>query len=191
MKSKYFEKPGKENTQASLKLAYETANELNLRTIIIASTTGISALEAIKIFHEESFRLIIVTHQDGFRDIGNEFPSEIKEEILQKRPTTFFHTGTHAFAGLERSFRVSHQTMLPIEIIAMTLRRCFGDGTKVSLEMALMVSDSGLIEDMSEDIICVAGTGKGLDTAWVVTPAYTNQLFNLKMKIPICKPKNF
>jgi len=54
-----------------------------------------------------------------------------------------------------------------------------------------MVSDSGLIKDMSKDIICVAGTGNGLDTAWVVTPSYTNQLFDLKMKIPICKPNNF
>ncbi len=190
MKSKYFEKPGKENTQESLKLAYETAYELNLRTIIIASTTGISALEAIKIFHEESFRLIIVTHQDGFRDIGNEFPSEIKEEILQKRPTTIFHTGTHAFAGLERSFRLSHKTMLPIEMLAITLRRCFGEGTKVTMEMAIMVSDGGLIDTTSE-IICIAGTGRGLDTAWIIKPSYSNKLFDLKMKMAICKPKNF
>lgn len=190
MKSKYFEKTGKENTQESLKLTYETAKELGVKTIVVASTTGRSALEAIKIFREESFRLIIVTHHNGFRDIGNEFPSEIKEKILQKRPTTIFHTGTHAFAGLERSFRLSHQTMLPIEMLAITLRRCFGEGTKVTMEMAIMVADGGLIDTTSE-IICIAGTGRGLDTAWIIKPSYSNKLFDLKMKVPICKPKNF
>ncbi len=190
MESFYFEKTGRTNTLDTLKHALIAAKELNINTIVVASTAGESAVEASKIFHEESFRLIIVTHQDGFRDIGNEFPSEIKKEILQKRPTTIFHTGTHAFAGLERSFRVSHQTMLPIEMLAITLRRCFGEGTKVTLEMTIMVSDSGLI-DTTKDIISIGGTGRGLDTAWIIKPSYSNKLFDLKMKLPICKPKDF
>ncbi len=191
MKSTYFDKKGRENTQKALKLALEAAKELNINTIVISSTTGQSALEAIKIFHEESYQVIIVTHQDGFREIGNELPIEIMEEILRSRPNTIFHTGTHAFAGLERSFRLAQvNTMLPIEMIAITLRRCFGEGTKVTLEMAIMVSDAGLVDPTSE-IICVAGTGRGLDTAWVIKPSYSHKLFDLKMKVPICKPKNF
>ncbi|MFX1283776.1 MAG: pyruvate kinase alpha/beta domain-containing protein [Promethearchaeota archaeon] len=189
MESHYFEKPGRENTLDTLKLAYKAANELNINTIVVASTTGKSALEAINVFGE-SIQLIIVTHQDGFKDVGNEFSAEIKEEILQKRPSTIFHTGTHAFAGLERSFRLKQETMLPIEMIAITLRRCFGEGTKVTMEMALMVSDAGLI-DLTREIISIAGTGRGLDTAWIIKPSYSHKLFNLKMKIPICKPRNF
>lgn len=53
-----------------------------------------------------------------------------------------------------------------------------------------MVSDAGLI-DTTKDIISIAGTGRGLDTAWVVKPTYSNKLFDLKLKIPIYKPKNF
>ncbi len=189
MNSIYFEKSGRDNTLDTLKLAHDAAKELKIDTIVVASTTGQSALEAIKTFNE-TFQLIIVTHQDGFRDIGNEFPIEIKKEILQKHPTTIFHTGTHAFAGLERSFRLKHQTMLPIEMFAITLRRCFGEGTKVTMEMAIMVSDAGLI-DTTSDIISVAGTGRGLDTAWIIKPSYSHKLFDLKMKIPICKPKIF
>ncbi len=191
MKSTYFEKKGRENTQEALKLALEAAKELNINTIVVSSTTGQSALEAIKIFHEESYQVIIVTHQDGFHEIGNELPIEIMEDILRRRPNTIFHTGTHAFAGLERSFRLSQaKTMLPIEMIAITLRRCFGEGTKVTLEIAIMVSDAGLVDTTSE-IICVAGTGRGLDTAWVIKPSYSHKLFDLKMIVPICKPKNF
>ena len=80
--------------------------------------------------------------------------------------------------------------MLPIEMLAITLRRCFGQGTKVTMEMAIMVADGGLIDTTSE-IICIAGTGRGLDTAWIIKPSYSNKLFDLKMKVPICKPKNF
>ena len=193
MKSIYFEEKGSSNTINTLNLAKEASISLNIDTIVVASTKGQSALKAVEIFHNSKYHLIIVKHHDGFRGEGNEFSEEIHSQILSQRPGTHFHVGTHALAGLERTFRTSKitQTMLPVEMIAMTLRQCFGDGTKVSLEMALMVSDSGLIKDISKDIICIAGTGKGLDTAWVVTPAYTNQLFNLKMKIPICKPKNF
>ncbi|MFX0015283.1 MAG: pyruvate kinase alpha/beta domain-containing protein [Promethearchaeota archaeon] len=189
MKSIYFEKTGWENTQVTLNYALVAAKDLNIKTIVVASTMGQSALEAVNIF-DESFRLIIVTHQDGFRDIGNEFSDKVKNEILQKLPTTIFHTGTHAFAGLERSFRLKYQTMLPIEMLAITIRRCFGEGTKVALELAIMVSDAGLI-DMTKDIISIAGTGRGLDTAWIIKPSYSHKLFDLKMKMLICKPKNF
>ena len=127
---------------------------------------------------------------DGFHEEGNEFSEEIKNQILEIRSETLFFTGTHAFAGLERSFRRTHDTMLPIEMIAITLRKCFGEGTKVCLEIAIMSADAGLVNP-STDIICVAGTGKGLDTAWIIKPSYSNKLFDLKMKVPICKPREF
>jgi hypothetical protein len=191
MHSTYFKERGKKNTKQTLKLAYQAAIESGIRTIVVASTKGDSALEAIKTFQDKVFKLIIVTHHSGFRDdVVNELSSEIREKILEERPTTIFHTSTHAFAGLERSFRLVHKTMLPIEMLAITLRRCFGDGTKVAMEMAIMVSDAGLVEPTS-DIICIGGTGRGLDTAWIVKPSYSNRLFELKMKIPICKPENF
>ncbi|MFX0086288.1 MAG: hypothetical protein ACFFAU_11450 [Candidatus Hodarchaeota archaeon] len=191
MQSTYFKERGSKNTKQALRLAYQASIESGIKTIVVASTKGYSALEAIQTFQDEIFQLIIVTHHSGFRDdVVNEFSSEMKKKILEERPTTIFHTSTHAFAGLERSFRLTHDTMLPIEMLAVTLRRCFGEGTKVVMEMAIMVSDAGLIESTS-DIICIAGTGRGLDTAWIVKPSYSNRLFELKMKIPICKPENF
>ncbi|MFX0184937.1 MAG: pyruvate kinase alpha/beta domain-containing protein [Candidatus Hodarchaeota archaeon] len=190
MKSIYFEKKGSENTQHTLDLALEAAKEFNINTIVVASTRGESARAASRTFQDKVFCLIIVQHHDGFKDIGNEFSDQIKEEIVQQRPNTLFHIGSHALSGVERSFRLSLNTMLPIEMLAITLRRCFGDGTKVAMEMAIMVADAGLV-DPTNEIICIGGTGIGLDTAWVVKPSYSNKLFDLKMKFPICKPKNF
>ncbi|MHA2227072.1 MAG: pyruvate kinase alpha/beta domain-containing protein [Candidatus Hodarchaeales archaeon] len=167
MTSTYFEKSGRDNTLNSLKLAYSAAKKWDVRTIVVSSTSGTSALEATNVFNQKSLNLIIVTHHDGFRHVGNEFPPEIKENILRKLPSAIFHTGSHALSGVERSFRRSHDTLLPVEMIAITLRKCFGEGTKVCMEMAIMVSDAGLVKPEGE-IICIAGTGKGLDTAWLV-----------------------
>ncbi len=189
----YFEKVGKLNTHQTLELVRNTFETLKIKTVVVASTTGESALQAATMFKKDPIRLIIVRHMDGFRHPGNEFSLDTYNEILRIRPSTLFFTGTHAFAGIERTFRLENisQTMLPIEMIAITLRRCFGEGTKVALEIALMVADAGLLENIEHNIITVAGTGSGLDTAWIVTPSYTNKLFNLKMKAAICKPINF
>jgi hypothetical protein len=193
LSTKYFEKAGKVNTHQTLELVKVTFETLKIKTIVVASTTGESAFQAATMFKDDPIRLIIVKHMDGFRHLGNEFSLDTYNEILRLRPSTLFFTGTHAFAGIERTFRLENisQTMLPIEMIAITLRRCFGEGTKVALEIALMVADGGLLENIEQEIITVAGTGRGLDTAWIVTPSYTNNLFNLKMKAPICKPINF
>ena len=40
MKTMYFEKPGKENTGETLRLAKRRADELGIRNIVIASSTG-------------------------------------------------------------------------------------------------------------------------------------------------------
>ncbi len=191
MRTTYFDHNGKQNTEQTLKLAYQEAIKSGITTIVVASTKGYSALEAIKTFQDKTFKLVIVTHHSGFRDeVENEFSSDLMKKIKEKRPNTIFLTGTHAFAGLERSFRVSHDTILPIEMIAIVIRRCFGDGTKVAMELAIMASDAGLTNPNS-DIICIGGTGEGLDTAWIIKPSNSNRLFELKMKIPICKPENF
>ncbi len=190
MKTTYFSQKGKGNTQRTLELVKECAKGQKINTIVVASTKGDSALIAANSFDSTDIKLIIVTHMDGFRENGNEMSEEMKMKILETNPKVIFHTGTHAFAGLERSFRMAHDTILPIEMIALTLRKCFGEGTKVSLEMSIMVSDAGLVNP-SSDIICVAGTGSGLDTAWIIKPSYSNKLFELKMKAPICKPFEF
>ncbi|MHA2304624.1 MAG: pyruvate kinase alpha/beta domain-containing protein [Candidatus Hodarchaeales archaeon] len=191
MRTTYFDRKGKRNTEQTLKLAYQEAIKSGITTIVVASTKGNSALEAIRTFQDKAFKLIIVTHHSGFREeVDNEFSPDLMKKIKEKRPNTVFLTGTHAFAGLERSFRVSHDTILPVEMIAIVLRRCFGDGTKVAMELAIMASDAGLANP-NLDIICIGGTGQGLDTAWIIKPSYSNRLFDLKMKIPICKPENF
>jgi hypothetical protein len=50
-----------------------------------------------------------------------------------------------------------------------------------------MAADSGMIP-MTGDVISIAGSGRGADTAVVIKPAHLNDMFDLYVKEIICKP---
>ena len=65
--------------------------------------------------------------------------------------------------------------------------RSFGQGTKVCCEIAMMAADSGLV-GTDEELIAVAGTGRGADTALLMKPVTSPDFFDFKIKEILCKP---
>ena len=53
-----------------------------------------------------------------------------------------------------------------------------------------MAADAGSIR-VDEDVITIGGSGRGADTALVLTPAYTHTFFDLKIKEILCNPRHF
>ncbi len=53
-----------------------------------------------------------------------------------------------------------------------------------------MAADAGLVRT-DEDIIAIAGTRSGADTAIVVRPVNSQDFFDLKVKEILCKPSNW
>ena len=51
-----------------------------------------------------------------------------------------------------------------------------------------MAADAGLART-DEDVIIIAGTGRGADTAVVLTPVNSTNIFDLKVKEILCKPR--
>ena len=81
----YYEKPGKEHTEKTLKIVLEAAKERNIGTILVASTTGETALKALEIFYESGINLVIIAHQYGeindkivFNSITKELEKDVK-----------------------------------------------------------------------------------------------------------------
>ena len=72
-------------------------------------------------------------------------------------------------------------------IIADTLR-LLGQGMKVVVEISVMAADAGLVRT-DEDVIVIAGSGRGADYAVVLKPVYSNDFFDLKVKEILCKPR--
>jgi hypothetical protein len=60
----------------------------------------------------------------------------------------------------------------------------------VAVEIALMAADAGLVRT-DQDVIAVAGTAEGCDTALLVQPTNSYRFFDLKIREVICKPSNF
>jgi hypothetical protein len=185
-KTAYFEKAGANNTDALLKLVKDYAEKEGTKDIVVASTTGETGAKASKIF--KGYNLVIVTHYFGFQEPGKtELLEEHKREMAKNEAKIF--TGTHALSSAERSIRKEFNTIQTLEIIANTLR-LMGEGTKVCVEITVMAADAGLIP-ADKDVIAIAGTGRGADTALRIFPANAARFFNLKIKEVIAKPLEF
>jgi len=183
-KTVYLERSGKENTETVLKLAKKYAETRGIKDILVASTTGETGVKASKIF--KGFNLVVVTHHFGFRQPGvHELLEENRKKILENGAKIF--TATHALSGVERAIRKEFETIMPLELIAHTLR-LFGEGTKVCVEITIMAVDAGLIPE-GREVIAMAGTGHGTDTALVIKSASASRFFDLEVREVIAKPR--
>lgn len=180
----YFDVPGSMNTEKTLWAARERAAELGVTHAVVASTTGETALKACDIL--EGFNIVIVRHHTGFSKPGfQEMGREYEEEILSKGAKIL--TATHAFSGVERALKKKLGLIGPVELIAETLR-LFGEGMKVCVEIAVMAADAGLIP-VDSDVVSIAGTSRGADTAIILKPANSSNFFNIEIKEIIAKPR--
>jgi hypothetical protein len=185
----YFDKPGgDENTDRTLELARQRAEELGIKTVVVASTIGKTAVKAVDTF--KGYKVVVVTHTDGFHEPNTqEFTAENRKIVEEKGGLIL--TTTHAFGGVHRALAPAGQRPAPSnimgDVIAMTLRM-FGQGMKVVCEIAAMAADAGLVRT-DEECISIAGTGRGADTAVVLKPNYVHRLFDLRVKEIICKPR--
>ncbi|MEM3458203.1 MAG: pyruvate kinase alpha/beta domain-containing protein [Candidatus Bathyarchaeia archaeon] len=185
-KTIYFKEAGAKNTDALLKLVKEYVEKEGIKDIVVASTTGETGAKASKIF--KGYNVVVVTHCHGFRQPGEtELIEEYKKEILANGAKIF--TGIHALSSVERAIRKDFGTIQSLELIANALR-LMGEGTKVCVEIALMAADAGLIQ-VDKDIVAIAGTGRGADTALRIQPANAARFFELKIREVIAKPHEF
>jgi hypothetical protein len=181
----YFDKPGKDNTQQTLKLAAQRAKELEIKEVVVASTTGYTAYKAVEIF--DGPRITVVTYHSGFKEpFKSEMPESVKEDLYKKSVTVI--AASHALSGVERAIAKKHSGVYPVLIMADTLR-LFGQGTKVAVEVTVMAADAGALS--GNDIIAVGGSGHGADTALVLKPAHQNNFFDIRIREIICKPRSF
>jgi len=184
-KTIYFESPGRHNTVTVLRLVKKHAAAEGIRNIVVASTTGETGAKAAQVF--KGLDVVVVTHHAGFREPGaHELRADYRQQILDGGAK--IATSTHALSGVERAVRKRFETIGPLELMANTLR-VFGEGTKVCVEIVVMAADAGLVP-VDRDVIAVAGTGRGADTALVVRPVNTSRFFDLEIREVIAKPRN-
>ena len=184
LKTVYFENPGKENTDEVLRITRQRAEELGIKTILVATTVGDTAAKAVDVF--EGMKVVLVTHLTGMREPNfQELTEENRQKIESKGGIIL--TTAHAFTGIDGAMRKKFKMYLLGDVIANTLR-IFGQGMKVVCEIALMAADAGLVRT-DQEVVSIGGTGRGADTAVVLKPAHAQDFFDLRVKEIICKPR--
>ena len=186
----YFDHYGKENTEDAAKFAVERALELALSTIVIASTSGATAVAFHEAMKGTGLRLVVVTHVVGFREPGVwEFDEGVAARLRAEGVAIV--TGTHVLSGLERALSRSPKVGggSRTEAIAEALRRTVAVGLKVAVECVLIAADQGVI-GVEEEVVAVGGWAEGADTVCVIRPAHTASYFDLQVREIVAMPRN-
>jgi len=180
----YFDNPGPDNTDNTLRIAFSEATKREIEYILLASTTGETAVKALEYYKKSNVQLIVVTHNYGFVKPGEQQFSQSTREQLFKAGV-IVHTGTMVLrnqgAAIRKKFGYSQE-----ELINATLRM-IAQGVKVGVEMAAMTCDAGLIPP--QDVITVAGSSKGADTALVIAANSSNRFFDIRVREILAKPR--
>jgi len=97
-------------------------------------------------------------------------------------------TCSHALGdGVSASLAGERGGVSTEQIVAQTLYR-FSQGMKVAVEIVLMAADAGFI-GIDREVISIAGTSEGCDTAIVVKPAFPRSFKELEIREVLAKPR--
>lgn len=178
----YFTEEGRQNTKAAVDIALHAASTRNIPHLLVASNTG----ETARPLAGGAKNIVCVTHAQGFAKPGeNEMDAGTRQSLEAAGIRVL--TGTHVLSGVERGISRRLGGVYPAELMAHTLRM-FGQGVKVCVEIAVMALDAGLIP-YGEKVIAIGGTGRGADTAVILTPAHANDMLATRIHEILCKPQ--
>jgi len=172
-------------TRLTCELALERALELGIRYIVLACSKGTTGRIICKVAKEKGIK---IGEEIFMVSVGAGKKAPWAKETMKHGMINI--SGTRAFSGIERSLRWKYGGISPMEIISATLKRIC-QGLKVCVEIAVMAADQGEIP-LNEDIVSMAGTHRGSDTAVVMRSNLSSNFFHedegIKIREIICMP---
>ena len=78
----YFDKPGKDNTDEVLEIAKKRAQELGIKTVIVATTVGDTAAKAVGVF--KAMKVVVVTHLTGMKEPNFQELTDENRKTIEK-----------------------------------------------------------------------------------------------------------
>ena len=183
VKVRYFDSPGSANTEETLAAADERAQALGIDQVVVATTHGATGLRARQVF-PATIRIVGVTISAAFTREGWIMSDDERRSLTEAGVTVL--TAMHTL-GDDVSEAMSGEAWPPNRVVRETLYR-FSQGMKVAVEVTVMAAEASLL-DMDADVIAIAGSDSGADTALVLKPAYARDFGQLKIREILAVPR--
>lgn len=177
----YFEKPGPHNTDNVIHATKERIKEGDIKHVVVASISGRTALRFAEELEGLGVSVICVSGFPGWLTIHEvEYPfvkarirerlEKLKVSIVEKTPSTL--------SGDTIDYGLARYGYIPASwVMAETLEAVGGYGLKTAVEVILMATDYGAVPP-STNVLSVAGTDKGADTAIVAKSTFSSWTFS-------------
>jgi len=178
---KFFDKPGSSNTDATLEaVSAYLAEQRDLPPVIVASLSGQTALKARSVVADVTIPVLCVTAPPCWTNLPDSpYPlmsdqtrrelQNVKVSIVDSVPSTLSDTIEFSYA------RYGYRS--PTWIFVEALLAVGGYGLKTAVECVLMATDGGHVAPFRE-VISVAGTDNGADTAIVARSSFSSTVFS-------------
>jgi len=177
----YYTEGGIEHTETTLKASLEAAKKLDIKTILVASTSGETGVKAAGLYKDTGINLIVVGHQMGFPvPRVQQFKPDNWERIEALGGVVNLGTDVVTNSIRQRQ-RLGHS---PMSIITQTL---IAMKLKVNVEIVAKACDAGLILP-GDRVISIAGSHKGADTSAVFTANDSPNILDIRPEMFICYP---
>ncbi|UCH69806.1 MAG: hypothetical protein JSV29_06060 [Candidatus Bathyarchaeota archaeon] len=167
----YFEDFGSQNTRQTIEAAKNVALNLALEYVVVATATGSTGVETAEAFNGTSVKVVVVTEYAGMAEFKEENRRKLKEMNAK------VITSTHSFLSPAESISKLYPGYCSENTIIKDVLRRFSQGMKVAPEIVMMATDAGVIPP-GQDVVSIAGTGRGADTAVVVKSCHSDDFFD-------------
>jgi len=167
----YFEDYGEQNTEQTIEAAKKAALNLDVKYVVVATASGATGVKAAEAFKGAGMKVLVVTEYAGMA----EFKDENRRKLEELGAVVI--TSTHSFLTPAESISKLHTGYCSENTIIKDVLRRFSQGVKVAAEIVMMAADAGAIP-ISEEVISLAGTGKGADTAIVLKSCHSDDFFH-------------
>jgi len=177
----YFETPGPHNTDNVVEAVKDRMKEGDIKHVVVASISGRTALRVAEELKGGAVSVVCVSGCPSWLiQSGVEYPfvkGEVREKlerlnvaIVDKTPSTL--------SGDTIDYGIARYGYIPASwVVAETLETVGGYGLKTAVEAILMATDCAAVPPFT-NVISLAGTDKGADTAVVAKSTFSSWVFS-------------
>lgn len=193
----YFNRPGPRCTRQVVEAVKRCVAGGGPKHVVIASISGRTALQFAEALPREELNVVCVSGPPSwqlYREYQGVCPvPEVKQE-LEALGVVVVDRMLSLMDGIDYGC-ARYGLVPPSWLIMETLVAVGGYGLKTAVEVTVMATDAGAVPPF-EEVLAVAGTDKGADTAAIVVSTFASRFFSpqaerrFQLKEIIAMPRN-